>query len=127
MEFDFSEVDELIADLGAAEGKMAMNVAKAVEVTARHVKDGWQEKAARTGLTDYASTVDYDVEHHERGVEAEIGPNLSRRPAHAPFGLVERGGSGVFSAPQHAGRDALEDAKTDFVQGILKAGTDALS
>lgn len=127
MEFDFSEVDELIADLGDAGEKMVKKLVTAMKVTAHNVKDGWQERAERKGLAKYSTTVDYEILHHERGVDAVIGPNHSRRPKHAPYGFVEEGGSGVFAAPQHAGRDALEAEKEDFVRGILNAATDALS
>lgn len=123
MSDDFSELFELAADLTSAGEKVNRNVKKAIQVTAHHIKDDWQQGAEATGLTAYSRSVDYDMKYPGGAVEAEIGPNLGRRQG--SFGFVEDGGGGVRSAPQHAGRDALEANEPDFYRGLEIAVFDA--
>ena len=113
----------LARDLADAPRRAAPLVRKAVEVTARNIKAGWSENAARTGLSGYAKSVDYDVIDSRDGVRAEIGPN--RRKRQGAFGFVEDAPGGVRSAPQHAGRDALEANQDDFDAGLATALWDA--
>lgn len=121
---DFSELYELAADLGTATAKTAPNIRKAIEYTARGIKDAAGDTANRTGLSGYAASIDYDIEIGSDGVEAEIGPNLGKRQG--SFGFVEDGGGGVRSAPQHALRDALKDNEADFYKGLEIALRDGL-
>lgn len=122
---DFSELNKFIADLGDAPLKVIPNVRKAVEVTARHVKDDWRKGAKRSGLAKYAASVDYDMKLDTDGeISAEIGPNLSK--AQGMFGLVEDAPGGVRSAPQHAGRKAAKNNEADFIAGLTKAIGDVL-
>jgi hypothetical protein len=123
-DFDFSELNKLAADLGAAEVRVVPFVRKAVEVTARNVKDDWRKGAKRTGLDGYAATIDYDMKLDTDGVIGEeVGPNLGK--PQGSFGLVEDAPGDVRSAPQHAGRSAAKNAEADFIRGIAKAGEDA--
>lgn len=121
--FDFSELTELAADLGVAPAKVAPNVRKAVEVTARHVKDDWRKGADRTGLGGYAADVTYDMKYADGAIGAEVGPTPGDSGS---FGLVEDANGDVRSAPQHAGRDAARKNEADFIRGILKATEDTL-
>lgn len=122
---DFSELMTLAADLGAAPTKAIPNIRKAVEVTARNVKDDWAKGAKRTGLRGYAASIDYDMKLDTDGsIGAEIGPNLGR--AQGMFGLVEDAPGGVRSAPQHAGRKAAKANEADFIEGLSKAIGDIL-
>lgn len=120
IDFDFSELNTLAADLADAPVKAIPNIRKAVEVTARHVKDDWGKGARRSGLRGYAASIDYELELNMNGViSAEIGPNLGRNQG--SFGLVEDAPGGVRSAPQHAGRKAAKGNEADFIEGLSKA------
>lgn len=120
---DFSEVFRLEADLRSAPERAVRNVKKAVEVTARYMKDDWGQEAARTGLVPYGASIDYDMKYPGDAIEAEIGPNLGR--AQGALGLVEDAGGDVASAPQHARRSAIAANEADFDRGLLIALTDA--
>ncbi len=120
---DFSELNKLAADLTHAPAIANRNVSKAVQYTATEIKQDWSQGAERTGLTKYASSIDYDMNYPGAAVEAEIGPNM-RRPQ-GKFGFVEDANGGVRSAPQHAGRDAMEANEPDFVRGLEIAIFDA--
>lgn len=124
VDYDFSDLLKLAADLGRAPAEVAPNVKKAVTVTALKVKRDWAKEAKRSGLVGYAASVDYDIESSSDGVTAEIGPNLGRNQG--SFGFVEEGGGRVRSAPQHAGRNASRRNEKDFVDGIEKAVGDIL-
>lgn len=120
---DFSELRELVKDLGDVPARVAPNVRKAVEVTARHVKDDWSKGADRTGLGGYAADIDYDLKFTDGAIEAEIGPTPGDSGS---FGLVEDAKGNVRSAPQHAGRDAARKNEADFIRGLAKALEDTL-
>ena len=123
--FDFSELNTLAADLGAAPVKVIPFARKAVEVTARNVKDAWRKEAKRKGLKRYSTAIDYDMKLKTDGmIGAEIGPNLGK--AQGTFGFVEDAPGGVKSSPQHAGRNAAKSNEADFEKGLLQAGEDAL-
>lgn len=119
---DFSELAALAADLSDAPAEVVPFARKAVEVTARRVKDDWRKGADRTGLHGYAASVDYDM---KSGIAAEIGPNPEKNQG--VFGLVEDANGDVKSAPQHAGRDALEANEEDFCRGLEIAVADGLA
>lgn len=125
IDFDFDELMKLTADLGSVEREVIPNVRKAVEVTARHVKDDWRKGAKRSGLSAYASSVGYDMKLDTDGsIGAEIGPELSKRQG--VFGFVEDAPGGVRSAPQHAGRKAAKGNEADFAKGLREAIGDIL-
>ena len=125
IDFDFSEINKLAADLATVPLKAIPNVTKAIEVTARHVKDDWKGGVpgiSSRGSSAYEGSIDYDMKPAVGGVGAEIGPNLGK--AGGTFGLLEDGGGGVMSAPQHAGRNAAKKNEADFVKGLSKALAD---
>jgi hypothetical protein len=128
IEFDFSEMNQLTAVLGAAPVKMIPFIRKAVEVTARNVKDDWQSdipSIQSRGSRAYKSSVDYTMVLDTDGsIGADIGPNLGR--AGGSFGFLEDAPGGVTSAPQHSGRKAAKKNEADFMDGLAKAGEDAL-
>lgn len=116
--FDFSAVNALAADLGRIPDEAMPNIRAAVQVTAFNVKADWRRGANRTGLGGYAADITYETKESRDGVTAEIGPT----PGDAgSFGLVEDGGGGVKSAPQHAGRDSARKNEEDFEKGLLIA------
>lgn len=116
---DFSELLELAADLSNVPAEANRNIKKAIEVTARNVKDDWRQGAtvARGYASSYAAAVDYTLEYPGGSIEAEIGPSLGKT-AGASAGFLEDAPGGVLAAPQHAGRDALEANEEDFARGL---------
>lgn len=121
---DFSELYELARDLSDVPAEANKRIKQAIEHTAVEIKRDWQQGAAASGLENYARSVDYDMNYPGDAIEAEIGPNLSKRQG--SFGFVEEGGGGVRSAPQHAGRDALEANEPDLDRGLEIAITNAV-
>jgi hypothetical protein len=125
---DFSELMELAADLTGVPAEANRNVKKALEVTARNVKDDWRQGAEigrGEGYSErYASSIFYDIKYPGGAIEAEIGPELGRPGASA--GFLEDAPGGVLAAPQHAGRDALEANEEDFLTGLEIAITNAV-
>lgn len=120
---DFTELLELAADLTQVPADTARNVKKAVEVTARHVKDDWRQGAERSGLHGYAADIDYEFEFGRGEIAAVVGPT----PGDAgSLGIVEDAPGDVRSAPQHAGRDAMRANEDDFERGIMLAALDSL-
>lgn len=124
MSDDFSDLYELARDLTDVPAEANKRIKQAVEYTARGIKDDWQQGAAASGLENYSRSIDYDMKYPGNAIEAEIGPNLGKRQGR--FGFVEEGGGGVQSAPQHAGRDALEANEPDLDRGLEIAITNAL-
>lgn len=124
---DFSELYELAADLTAVPPEANRNVKKAIEVTARNVKDDWAQGAtvSRGYAKTYAAAIDYDINFPGGAIEAEIGPSLGRTPG-ASAGFLEEAPGGVAAAPQHAARDALEANEPDFIRGLEIAIADAV-
>lgn len=126
---DFSELRELAADLTRVPDAANRNIRKAVEVTARHVRDDWRQGAEvgrGDGYTErYASSIFYDIELGPGEISAEVGPELGRPGGSA--GFLEDAGGDVQAAPQHAGRDALEANEPDFERGLEIAIFDALA
>jgi hypothetical protein len=117
--FDFSEVLKLAADLGEVPDKAGPNIRKAVEVTARKIKDDWRNEVAGSNLAPGGeSAISYDLRGGNaiRGSEitAEIGPELGG--AGSLVGLVEYGTA--TSGPRGYGAAALERNQEDFQKGL---------
>ena len=123
MSDDFSELGALARDFDQVPKNAHRNIVKAMKYTSVEIKKDWQQGAARSGLHGYAASVDFDVDESAHLVKSEIGPNLDHNQG--SFGFVEEGGGGVHSAPQHAGRDALEANESDFYDGMEIALFDA--
>lgn len=113
---DSSGLAKLARDLGEIPANSTRNLRTALEVNLRHLKDDWSQGAEATGLHDYAASIDYDIEVSGVSFKGEVGPNMGKRQGR--FGFVEEGGDKVQSAPQHAGRDALEANEPDLDRGI---------
>lgn len=121
--FDFGGLNELVADLGELPRKTISNTRKAVEVSARKMKDDWRDNAKKSNRRGHAkrypSAINYDLELDSDGsISAEIGPVLGGQGS---LGFLEESPGGVASAPQGNARRALRSNLKDFEQGILKA------
>ena len=124
---DFTELYELAADLSGAGDEVGPFVKKAVEVTARNVRDDWRQGAEvgrGEGYSErYASSIFYDMKYGRGEIGAEIGPELGRPGGSA--GFLEDAPGGVKVSPQHAGRNAVRANEADFVNGLEVALFDA--
>ncbi|ROS28918.1 hypothetical protein EDF22_0650 [Rathayibacter sp. PhB127] len=125
IDFDFTEFDALAAKLGTVPSAARSNLRKAMEVTARHVKDDWRQKVTGSpGLPGLAGAVSYDVKSDSSSrsaIEAEIGYDKGR--FQGPFGAIsEYGAANEFGTPLHAPRNygsaALAENVADLERGI---------
>lgn len=123
MSDDFAEFRQLAADLSQAPEESRPFIRKALQVTARNIKDHWRQGANRSGLHRYAYDITYETSEKATMIEAEIGPTIGDSGS---FGFVEDAGGDVRSAPQHAGRDAKEANEDDFKDGLELAIYDGL-
>lgn len=126
---DFSDLSALVADLGQIADDAGPNVRKAVEVTARNVKDAWAEKLKGEAHVPHAPrSITYDIEGTANvtgsEVRAEIGAERGR--LQAPIVTVlEYGAPGNNLAPRGYGHGALQENQADFVKGLSIALGDA--
>lgn len=118
-DFDFSDLDKLAADLGTVSRDTRKNVRKAVEVTARKVKDSWRDKLKGSStLPGLPSAVSYDVKSASGAIEAEVGFDKGRRQG--ALGNVSEFGTPSVG-PRGFGLASLEEKQGDFEDGIGKA------
>lgn len=125
-DFDFSELTAFGDELAKAPVKAVPNIRKAVEFTARGVKDTWRKSAngRSRSLHAYPAAINYDMQLDSDGsIGAEIGPVLGGQGS---FGLVEDAPGGVRSAARHDDRAALKANERDFYDGLEKALGDSL-
>lgn len=99
---DFTELDQLAADLGNVPANAGRNVRTAVEITARHIKDDWAKKlTGENGLPHAPRAIGYDVTSFagfgNTVVKAEIG--AERGKLQAPIVTVIEYGSPVNNTP----------------------------
>ena len=127
IEFDFSDVTALAADLSRAARIAPENVGKAVAVTARKVQQDWREPLSGSeSLPGGAAEVTYDLKGSSArtgsAISAEIGPELKGQ---GPLvGMLEYGTP--TTGPRGYGAEALRKNQEDFERGILRAVEDAL-
>lgn len=122
MSFDFSEVVSLHADLTAAPSRAVPFVRKAVEVTARNVKDDARAlAAAQVGpRRSYPASMEYEMKASGDTIRAEIGPRRGGGGNLAP--VFETGNP--YSGRKPALEPALEHNMDDFLTGLQKAIAD---
>lgn len=145
IELDNSDFSKLAADLGNAPSNSGKFLRKAIEVTARNVRDTARENAkgmAHAPAFPYSITYDIGVGYDQSvgqaarsvldggisGAEsstlrAEIGPDKNRRQG-ALGNLIEYGS--VNNPPQGIMHGALQENEDDFEKGIDIAIGDAL-
>lgn len=127
MDIDFTELDRLAADLGEVPKKAGAFVRKAIEVTARNVRDDWRENAqGMAHAPAFPYSISYDLKSFSgfgaTVLDAEIGPD-KQKPQGALGNLIEFGS--VNNPPQGLGHGALQRNEGDFVDGLSKALEDA--
>ncbi|MCS3426747.1 hypothetical protein [Leucobacter aridicollis] len=128
MSVDWREFSELARDLGEVPEKSGKNIRKAVEVSARKVKDHWRDEAkGMIHAPAFPFSVSYDLNgFYGFGVSvlsAEIGPDKGSRQG-ALGNLIEFGSRN--NAPQGIGQAALHANEADFEHGLALAVDDAL-
>jgi hypothetical protein len=127
IDFDFSEINALAADLGKVPAEVVPNIVKAVAVTALHIKDDWREAWSGSGhVPAGAAAITYEMKGGASlaasAVSAEIGPELKGQ---GPLvGMLEYGTPNT--GPRGFGAEALHKNEPDFEKGILKAAGDIL-
>lgn len=125
VKIEASGLEAIARDLDVAADKTHENVRKAVEVTARHVKDDARSAAKRIGrhAKYYPYSISYDITDGGTGVSAEIGPD-KHGPQGALGNLLEFGS--IHNAPRPHLGPALQKNVSDFEHGLLKATEEAL-
>lgn len=127
IEFDFSEVVALQADLQGVPKQTAPFVRKAVQVTAQHVKDDARSFAnfyfGGGSAAGYPIAMEYDLFDEAGGVRAEVGPRPGGQGDLAP---LFDGSGNPFSGRKPSLEPALADNVDDFVRGLSKAIDDGL-
>lgn len=117
----------LVRDLGEIPKETAPFVRKAIEVTARHIKDQIKDDySGARNLGGASRSISYDIQGSTGarlgGISAEIGPELGSQGS--VVGLVDEG------APRTPGRHriakALANNTDDFESGLDKAIADGL-
>lgn len=131
VEFDFSELTKLAADLDSAPEKLPKYLRKALDVSSRDVKDSARKKVqGRRHFKQAAAALDYELSGYSgavSGMDSEIGYNLSHRSG--PLGhFVEFGSpnAGNQLAPGGELQAALHENEDDFQRGVEAAVDDAM-
>lgn len=129
IDFDFSELDRLAAQIDAAPAVAGTYIRRALEVSARHVKDKWAEKLEGEPRMPHAHrSITYDVKTFQGfGVsilEAEIGAETGR--LQAPLVVINEFGAPANNTPPRGyGHAALKETEADYEEGLGKAIADA--
>lgn len=124
-EIDVSELRALSETLHGAPESVAPKVRKAVEVTARHVKDDARNiSRALVGKHGrfYPFTMEYQLKDNPHGVTAEIGPRPGGQGNLAP--IFETGNP--YSGHKQSLEPALLANVGDFRRGLLKAVSEVI-
>ena len=132
MNVDFSELDRLAADLGKASSGAGPFIRKAVEVTARNVKDDARKLVrSRRHFRQAANAIDYELTGSQMFgstvLDAEIGYN--KGTASGRLGnLIEFGAPRSNNSLPPGGElhKALALNRQDFVDGLSEALDDGL-
>lgn len=130
-EFDFSELNQLAADLESAPDTLPKWLGKAIKVTSGKVKESAQSKVkGRKHFKQAAAAIDYEVTGFSgavSGMSSEIGYNKDKDVGKLG-NLVEYGApnAGNQLAPGGELQAALHENEDDFVAGVEGAVADAM-
>jgi hypothetical protein len=126
---DFSELMRLANDLSGVPAEANKRIKKAIEFTARGIKDDWKQGAEISGgfPASYPASISYEMQYTGGSIDAEIGPVLGFTPGSSAGFLDEPlSSAGVDGPVHHAGRNATEANEPDFYEGLEIAITDAV-
>lgn len=129
LSIDFSEIDQLAADLGEVPRNAGRKIAQAAEISGRNVKKAWADKLkGEPGLPHASRSITYDVTGTQAFgasvIKVEIGAQRGRMQA--PIVVVnEFGAPGNNTAPRGYGAAALLETAPDFEEGLLIATAEA--
>jgi hypothetical protein len=124
IDFDYSELERLVADMEEAPRAVIPNVVKAIEVTAFKMKGSWRAAAQRLNgrghAKRYPAAVDYEMILNRNGeIGADIGPDPTK--SQGTLGILEDAPGGVRSTPQRSRDKAIAENIVDFERGLAKA------
>lgn len=132
-DFDFSEVDALVADLGEAPDTVGPFVNSALQFTANNVKKAAQrsvsngDKSWRSAVRSISYGVTTFLGFGRSVLKVEVGYEKDER-AGALGNLREFGAPDSPAGPLAPHNDlaiALEANEIDFIRGVERAGADA--
>lgn len=121
--FDFSELDQLAADLGEVPEKAGPNIAKAITVSSIKVKESWQEplKGSAT-LPRLPYALSFDITNLQAFgvsvIKSEIG--FDKEKPQGALGNVSEYGTPTITGRGY-GIAALHANEADFVKGLSVA------
>lgn len=116
-----SDLDRLEQDLGKVPTRTLSDVRKAVEVSARNLKDGWQDAARAANpkhARGYPATISYETKTRIDGPSAVVGPEIGGAGS---LGILEDAPGGVAAAPQRNWEKPLRDVESDLILGLGRA------
>jgi hypothetical protein len=130
IDFDFSEINQLAADLGSVADNAGPFIRSAVQFTATNVKRDAAKAVGSSakGWKPAAAAIDYDIKAEAgqggSNLTAEVGYNKEKGAG--PLGsLREFGAPGQQLAPHNDLANALESNQADFQKGLEIAVKDA--
>lgn len=128
--FDFSEINALAADLGDAPRDAGKSIRQATEISARKIKDAWAKKLEGTPDVPHGSrSITYDLDakpgQDKSTITAEIGAEKGRLQAPIVT-VIEFGAPGNNLPPHGYGAAALQENQDDFQKGLEIAIGDVL-
>lgn len=129
IEFDFTDLLKLAADIeGAAEG-IEQPLKTALNVTSNRIKKSAQQKVGgRQHFRQAARSITFEVTGRKHEIESEIGYEKGRGGAAHLGNLIEFGAPGAPNAlaPGNELKSSLSDNEADFIRGVLRAVDDAM-
>lgn len=122
------EIDRLAIDIDRAAVRMLDNLEKALEVTARGIKESAAKSVRSTfgHIPALPYSIDYDVEWYRGGLRAEIGYNPDKPQGNMGH-IIEFGSSTGYDAPNAPQRNlakGLAEWREDALNGLRKAVLD---
>lgn len=115
---------KLARDLGTVPENAGETIDKAVQVSARNIKDAWKGNLEGANHLPHGSrTITYDLQRTRQSRSAEIGAERGR--SQARFVKVIETGAPTLGARGY-GAGALRDEEAGFDRGCQKAIDDAL-
>jgi hypothetical protein len=128
IKFDFTELNQLAADLGEVKETIGPFINSAVQFTSKNVKKQAAKSVGRKRWSAAAAAIDYEVSTFQgfgaSVIKSEIGYNKSKGGGDLG-NLREFGAPGQNTPPSNDLLNALEANQADFQKGLEKAEKDA--